>query len=119
MKQVLVVRNRRHRAQRGGCTRQDLAQQLADRTSSRHLPTGPPIFSVQEYRSDVHCHGMQTLELNGGEHAGISEAAKGLHNVDIIGQENECDVYHHDCRFWSSWVASTLASQRPPRACTT
>lgn len=39
---------------------------------------------------------LQILELMGGEHADISEAAKGLHNIEITGssdpsekQENE------------------------------
>ncbi len=31
---------------------------------------------------------MQILELMGGEHAGISEAAKGLHNIEITGPTN-------------------------------
>ena len=31
---------------------------------------------------------VQILELMGGEHAGISEAAKGIHNIEITGPSN-------------------------------
>ena len=34
------------------------------------------------------CGDLQILELMGGEHAGISEAAKGLHNIEITGPTN-------------------------------
>ncbi len=41
-----------------------------------------------ERRCEVCVHDLQILELMGGEHAGISEAAKGLHNIEITGPTN-------------------------------
>lgn len=39
---------------------------------------------------------VQILELMGGEHAGISEAAKGLHNIEITGPSNPSGKREND-----------------------
>jgi hypothetical protein len=39
---------------------------------------------------------VQILELMGGEHAGISEAAKGLHNIEITGPSNPSEKREYD-----------------------
>ena len=39
---------------------------------------------------------VQILELMGGEHAGISEAAKGLHNIEITGPSNPSEKREKD-----------------------
>ena len=76
------------------CARQELGQERIH--IGRYLSCGPAMPSMQVWRPDACWHDVQILELMGGEHAGISEAAKGLHNIEITGPTNPSEKRDSD-----------------------
>ena len=61
------------------------------RQSQQCIPTQGWQPSALASSSDGHRCWLQILELMGGEHAAISEAAKGMHNVEVTGPPSSAE----------------------------